>query len=107
MNLDTKRLYRKKIFIDSNAFIYFFTGECSNTTKEIFKPAETGWLNLITTTRVLDEVFFKVMVISAKIRFAIDNKAIQKLRKDKEKIKTACRGYKKGYRVCRNPETGY
>ncbi len=87
MTLDAKRLYRKKIFVDSNAFIYFFTGECSNVTKEIFKLAETGWLNLITTTRVLDEVFFKVMIISAKIRFGIDNKMIQKLRKDKEKTK--------------------
>ncbi len=95
MNLDAKRLYRKKIFVDSNAFIYFFTGECSNITKEIFKLAETDWLNLITTTRVLDEVFFKVMIISAKIRFGIDNKVIQKLRKDKEKTKLLAEDIKK------------
>jgi predicted nucleic acid-binding protein len=26
---ELKELYRKKIFVDANAFIYFFTGQCN------------------------------------------------------------------------------
>ncbi len=95
MDFDVRRLYRKKIFVDANAFIYFFTGECNDNTKEIFKLAETGWLNLVTTTRILDEVLFKVMVISAKVKFGIENKATQRLRKDKKKVKLLAEDVKK------------
>lgn len=85
--INLEEIYRKKILVDANAFIYFFTGQCNETTRKIFKLSENGWLSLVTTTRVLDEVLFKVMIISAKIKFGIESKVVQKLKKDKEKIK--------------------
>ena len=86
--IDLKRLYHKKIFVDSNAFIYFFTGQCNDLAKEIFRLAEKKWLTLITTVRVLDEVCFKVMIISAKARFGIEAKVLEKLKRDRDKIKS-------------------
>ncbi|AEH45822.1 PilT protein domain protein [Thermodesulfatator indicus DSM 15286] len=85
--VDLKHLYQKKIFVDSNAFIYFFTGQCNNLAKEIFSFAEKKWLTLITTVRVLDEVCFKVMIISAKAKFGIETKVLKRLKRDRSKIK--------------------
>ena len=93
--VEIKALYGKKVFVDANAFIYFFTGQCNNITAEIFRLSEEGSLTLITTTRVLDEVFFKVMIILAKIKFKIGSKIVQKLKKDKNKIKFLVEDVKK------------
>lgn len=93
--VNIERLYRKKIFVDSNAFIYFFTGQCNKITKEIFRLAEKRWLNLITTVRVLDEVCFKTMIISAKLKFGIKRNILEKLKKDNDKIKSVSNDVKK------------
>ena len=92
---ELNELCRKKIFVDANAFIYFFTGQCNPITREIFKLSEKGSLTLVTTTRVLDEVLFKVMIISAKLKFGIESKISQKLKKDKNKVKLLAEDIKK------------
>jgi len=90
-----KELYGNKIFVDSNAFIYFFLEQCNSLTFEIFKQAEKGNITLITTTRVVDEVCYKSMIISAKKRFNISSKPIEKLKKDKNRIKALAEDIKK------------
>lgn len=79
-------LYNKNIFVDANAIIYHLQGT-SQTAKEIFKLGESGKLKLISTTRVVDEVIHKILLIRAKEKFNLDTKTIKKLRKDKNKVK--------------------
>ena len=90
-----KELYGNKVFVDSNAFIYFFLKQCNNLTIEIFRQAEKGNIALITTTRVVDEVCYKSMIISAKKKFNIDSKPLEKLKKDRDKIKMLAEDIKK------------
>jgi predicted nucleic acid-binding protein len=83
---DFKYLYGKTVFVDSNAIIYHLQG-LSEITKEIFKLGEIEKLKLVSTTRVVDEVIHKILLIRAKDKFNIESKTIKKLRKDKEKVK--------------------
>ncbi|MEA1994646.1 MAG: PIN domain-containing protein [Campylobacterota bacterium] len=81
-----KKIMGRKIFVDTNAFIYFLTGICNNITKEIFTFSYLGKIKLITSTRVVDELLFKVMIIKGKEKYGLQNKALEKLKRDKEKI---------------------
>lgn len=84
MNNNFTYLYNKKIFVDANAVIYHLQG-LSQTAKEIFKLGEYGKLKLLSTTRVVDEVMHKMLLIRAKEKFGIETKTIKKLRRDKVK----------------------
>ena len=77
MNYNLKFLHGKAVFVDANAFIYHLYG-MSEMTKEVFKLNELGQIKLITTTRVIDEVFHKILLIRAKEKFNIEKKAIKK-----------------------------
>jgi len=59
----------------------------SSVAKDIFKLAEQKKVRLITTTRVIDEVIHKILLIRAREKFGITAKTIPKLRKDKTKVK--------------------
>ncbi len=90
-----KNLYNRKVFIDTNAFIYFLTGTCNDSTKEIFKEGSLKKIKLITNTRVIDELLFKIMIIEAKTKFKIEKKVIQKLKENKNLVKELSSGCKK------------
>ncbi len=81
------RLLSKTIFVDTNAFIYFLTGRCNRLTVEIFKMSYLRKLKLITTTRVVDELLFKMMIIEAKNRYGFEKSIPARLKKDKSKVK--------------------
>jgi len=87
MNGKINRLLSKTIFVDTNAFIYFLTGKCNNLTVEIFKMSYLRRLKLITTTRIVDELLFKIMIIEAKNRYGFEKNIPARLRKDKNKVK--------------------
>ncbi len=80
-------LLNRKVFVDSNAFIYFLTGQANNLTCEIFTKAAEGKIKVVTSVRVVDETLFKLMCIEATKRFHITSNVPKKLRKDKEKVK--------------------
>ena len=79
-------LARRSIFVDTNAFIYYLTGICNELTRDLLKMSFMGKLKLVTSTRVLDELLFKMTVLMAKERFGFDKKTAAKLRKDKLKV---------------------
>jgi predicted nucleic acid-binding protein len=80
-------LYGRKIFIDANAFIYFFTGNANDLTLDIFRKASFKQIYLITSTRVIDEVIYKLFCLSAQEKFGFTSKVSKKLRENKEKVK--------------------
>jgi len=86
MTYDITQFYNKTIFVDANAIIYHLQG-LSPVAKDIFKLAEQKKVSLITTTRVIDEVIHKILLIRAREKFGITAKTIPKLRKDKAKVK--------------------
>lgn len=59
----------------------------SEISREIFRLGEFRRLKLVSTTRVVDEVIHKILLIRAKEKFGIMTKTVKKLRKDKEKVK--------------------
>ena len=76
-----KCLYGRKILVDSNAFIYFLTGQ-SLLVKEFFQASVEGRLKLLTTVRILDEVIFKTCILLAKMRYGFYKKTLNKLKKN-------------------------
>ncbi len=82
-----RKFIRRSIFVDTNAFIYFLTGTCNDLALEIFRMGFRGKLKLITSTRVVDELLFKMVLLRAKERFGLEKKTLMKLRKDKERVK--------------------
>ena len=72
----------KTFFIDTSAFIDFLHGACNEITKEIFRNALEGNCKLVTSSRCIDELLFKEMVLLAKAKYGIGNKAVEKLRKN-------------------------
>ena len=86
MTCDMTDFRQQTIFVDANAIIYHLQG-LSPTAKEIFVLAEQKALNLLTTTRIIDEVIHKLLLIKAMDRFGMTRKTIEKLRKDKNKVK--------------------
>ncbi|HIC09272.1 MAG TPA: PIN domain-containing protein [Aquificales bacterium] len=77
----------KKIFVDTSAFLLFLHGKTNDLTREIFHLAAEGRCSLITTSRCVDELLFKEMVIIAKTKYGFGNKAVQKLRRNPEIVK--------------------
>jgi predicted nucleic acid-binding protein len=80
-------LINRKVFVDSNAFIYFLTGQANSLTCEIFTKAAEGKIKVVTSVRVIDETLFKLICIEATRRFHLTSNVPKKLRKDKEKVK--------------------
>ncbi|OAG27463.1 type II toxin-antitoxin system VapC family toxin [Thermodesulfatator autotrophicus] len=93
--MEIKKLYRKKVMVDANAFIYFFTGQSNELTKNIFQLAEKNYLTLITTIRIVDEVCFKVMMISARTKLGLKANILEKIKRDKEKMKILAKDVQK------------
>ena len=81
------RIKGKTIFVDTSAFILFFHNNCNEITKEIFKSALSGKCKLVTSSRCLDELMFKEIVILAKNKYKMGSKTIEKLRKNPELVK--------------------
>jgi len=81
-------LRNRKIFVDSNAFIYFLTGQANDLTCEIFNMAALGQTKVITSTRVVDEVLFKLICLEASRKFGFTSNIPKKLRESKEKVKS-------------------
>jgi len=81
MSLDIKRFYGRKILVDSNAFIYFLTGQ-SPLVKEFFRACLGGKLQLLITARILDEVLFKMCLLLAKKRYGFAKDTLIKLKKN-------------------------
>jgi len=77
----------KSIFVDTSAFILFLHNSCNDITKEIFKKTLEGKCKLITSTRCIDELIFKEMVILAKTDYGLMNKTVEKLRKNPDIVK--------------------
>ncbi len=86
MNADFAKYRNKKIFVDANAFIYHLIGVC-RVSREIFRLGEEEKLGLITTTRIIEEVIHKIVLIKAREKFGIVSKTMPKLRRDTEKVK--------------------
>jgi len=86
--MQIKDLYGKKLMIDTNAFVYYLTDQCNNLTVEIFEAGVLGKLKLITTTRIVDELLFKMLLIKAAEIYGWKSKILEKLKKEPEKIKT-------------------
>jgi predicted nucleic acid-binding protein len=86
MTYDPADLEGQTIFVDANAILYHLQG-LSPTAKEVFLLAEQKKLELITTTRIIDEVIHKLLLIKAREKYGFTRKTIEKLRKDKAKVK--------------------
>ena len=72
---------KPKIMIDSNVLIYFLTGskiENIEKIKHLFSKKDK--YHFITTTRIIDEVIFKLLIISSGVK-------LKQLKKDKELLK--------------------
>ena len=82
------KLHNRKVFVDSNAFIYFFTGQANDLTCEIFNTAALGEVKVITSTRVIDEVLFKLICLEANRKFGFTSNIPRKLRESKERVKS-------------------
>lgn len=93
--MEIKSLHGKKIMVDTNAFIYYLTGQCNKLTVEIFEAGVLKKLKLITTTRIIDELLFKMFLIKAGEIYGFEGKILEKLKKDIKKIKNLAN-------VCRN-----
>ncbi len=77
----------KTFFVDTSAFIVFLHGMCNDTAKEIFENALEGNCKLVSSSRCIDELLFKEMVLLAKTRYNLGNKAVDKLRKNPDLVK--------------------
>jgi predicted nucleic acid-binding protein len=81
------QIKRKTIFVDTSAFILFLHNSCSDIAKEIFRTALNGECKLVTSSRCIDELIFKEMVLLAKSNYNLANKTVEKLRKKPEIVK--------------------
>jgi predicted nucleic acid-binding protein len=77
-----------KVLIDSNIFLYFlldsFTSDvCKDKILEMFESINDKKLKAYTTTRIVDEVIFKLMLANSKYK----TKTFHKLKNDKEEAK--------------------
>ncbi len=105
MNCDYKNLHNKRVFVDANAIIYHLQGMCP-TAREIFRLGESGKVNLVSTTRVIDEVIHKMLLIRAREKFGIHSKTIKKLRKDKDKVRQLSEDMRRTKRFCGYNKSG-
>ena len=86
MSDECENLHNERVFVDANAIIYHLHGMCP-TAREIFRLGELGEVKLVSTTRVIDEVIHKTLLLRAREKFGIHSKTIKKLRKDKNKVR--------------------
>ncbi len=100
MNLDIKRFYGRKILVDSNAFIYFLTGQ-SPLVKEFFRASLEGNLKLLITVRILDEVLFKMCLLLAKKRYGFTKDTLIKLKKNPHLIVELSEDCRKISEICK------
>ena len=66
--MKVNRLFGKSVFVDTNAFVYFLQGRCSELARDIiqFSSKELARIRLVTTVRVCDELLFKMAMIQAR-----------------------------------------
>ncbi|MGE0084634.1 MAG: hypothetical protein AB7S75_09450 [Desulfococcaceae bacterium] len=86
MTFDETSLHDQTIFVDANAIIYHLQG-LSPVAGNVFELAEQKLVKLISTTGIIDEVIHKLLLIEARDQFGFTGKTIEKLRRDKTKIK--------------------
>lgn len=86
MNYDLNALKSRTVFVDANAFLYYFQG-ISPLARDVFRFGAENRLKLITTTRIMDEVIHKNLLIQARNVFGWKNKTIHRLRQEPEKMK--------------------
>jgi len=86
MELKIQNLIKRTIFVDTNAFIYFLTGICNELTQELFKLSYLGKIKLLSSTRIVDELLFKMMLLRAKERFGLNRKVLRNLRQNKKRV---------------------
>lgn len=100
MIYDVGKLAGRTIFVDANAILYHLQGLCP-TSKAVFRMGEGGGLKLITTTRVLDEAIHKTVLIRARDRFGYTTKTIQKLRRNRARLKELAQDANALFDFCR------
>ncbi len=96
----------RKVFLDTSAMILFLHGKISKNGKEIFQQSLLGKYKLITTTRCIDELIFKEMVILGKEKYGLQTKTVEKLRKKVDivkkigkELKPVINGFLKVYKI--------
>jgi len=99
MSLNLKQFYGRKILVDSNAFIYFFTGQ-SLIVKEIFRASLEGNHKLLITVRILDEVLFKMCLLLAKSRYRFTKDTLKKLKRKPHLIMELAEDCQKIIKMC-------
>jgi len=78
---------KSKVMIDSNVFLYFLLGTfpdqtCRQKIVTLFKSIERREIEGVTTSRIVDEVIFKLLL--AKTRETYPNKPLEHLKKETE-----------------------
>ncbi|WP_022852312.1 type II toxin-antitoxin system VapC family toxin [Thermodesulfatator atlanticus] len=99
MRSDIKSFYGRKILVDSNAFIYFLTGQ-SPLIKEIFRASVDRKLKLLITVRILDEVIFKMCLLLARARFGFEKNTLKKLKNNPSLIIELSKDCRKIIEMC-------
>ena len=96
----------RKVFLDTSAMILFLHGKISKEGKEIFQQSLSGKYKLMTTTRCIDELIFKEMVILGKEKYGLQTKTVEKLRKKVDivkkigkELKPVINGFLKAYKI--------
>lgn len=82
-----RRLAGRSLFLDANAAIYFLEGMTSPEADEIFMMAcgPDPSIKFVTNAGIVDEIFFKMLVLRAKSR-GIPKNTIAKLRRNKRNV---------------------
>ena len=99
MRFNIKPFYGRKILVDSNAFIYFLTGQ-SPLVKEFFRASVEGKLKLLITVRILDEVLFKMCLLLARMRYRFAKDVLKKLKNEPHLIIELSRDCRKIIEMC-------
>ena len=99
MKPEIKQFYGRRILVDSNAFIYFLTGQ-SPLVKEFFRASLEEKLKLLTTVRILDEVIFKMCLLLAKIRYGFTKDTLKKLKNNPHLIAKLSEDCQKVIEMC-------
>lgn len=81
-----ERLTGKKLVIDTNALLYYLTGECSNGARDILSAVSQRKIIGITTTRIVDEFLFKGLLLFAKEKFGLKKNVLRKLKNNRQLI---------------------
>ena len=79
-------LTRQKVFVDANVILYHLTGLVKDFS-ELCQMVRQKRGYLFTSLRVVDEVLFKTNILKAREIYKYSRNILQKLKKDKEKIK--------------------